>query len=180
MYVLESMSCFVYEHWVKLRKFVYIYKKMITRVNFSGTGRHGWAPPTHRTALTWKARRCVCVRVYVRARVRDVFSIYDSNIWPRLIMVIITIIILYFIQIRHTDDFPSTSTRLVEIKDRLTYGLYPAPARRWFLCHCRRASTTFSTSFPATSSRPYSTMSSRPSTTPCTGTFRCRGNVNTR
>ena len=26
----------------------------------------------------------------------------------RLIMIIITIIILYFIQIRHTDDFPST------------------------------------------------------------------------
>ena len=28
-------------------------------------------------------------------------------------MIIITIIILYFIQIRHTDDFPSTGTRLV-------------------------------------------------------------------
>ena len=30
-------------------------------------------------------------------------------------MIIIKIIILYFIQIRHTDDFPSTGTRLVYI-----------------------------------------------------------------
>ena len=30
-------------------------------------------------------------------------------------MIIIKIIILYFIQIRHTDDFPSTGTRLVII-----------------------------------------------------------------
>ena len=30
-------------------------------------------------------------------------------------MIIIKIIILYFIQIRHTDDFPSTGTRLVSI-----------------------------------------------------------------
>ena len=30
-------------------------------------------------------------------------------------MIIIKIIILYFIQIRHTDDFPSTGTRLVNI-----------------------------------------------------------------
>ena len=30
-------------------------------------------------------------------------------------MIIIKIIILYFIQIRHTDDFPSTGTRLVRI-----------------------------------------------------------------
>ena len=28
-------------------------------------------------------------------------------------MIIIKIIILYFIQIRHSDDFPSTGTRLV-------------------------------------------------------------------
>ena len=32
-------------------------------------------------------------------------------------MIIIKIIILYFIQIRHTDDFPSTGTRLVFIID---------------------------------------------------------------
>ena len=30
-------------------------------------------------------------------------------------MIISTIIILYFIQIRHTDDFPSTGTRLVTL-----------------------------------------------------------------
>ena len=50
-----------------------------------------------------------CVGVCVRACVRDVFAIYDDNILSRLIviMIIIKIIILYFIQIRHTDDFPS-------------------------------------------------------------------------
>ena len=31
-------------------------------------------------------------------------------------MIIIKNIILYFIQIRHTDDFPSTGTRLIHIK----------------------------------------------------------------
>ena len=31
-------------------------------------------------------------------------------------MIIIKIIILYFIQIRHTDDFPSAGTRLVSVK----------------------------------------------------------------
>ena len=61
----------------------------------------------------------VCSRMRVRARVRartcmrDVFAISDNNISPRLIMIIIKIIILYFIEIRHTDDFPSTGTRLV-------------------------------------------------------------------
>ena len=39
------------------------------------------------------------------ACVHDVFAIYDNDILPRLIMIIIKIIILYFIQIRHTDDF---------------------------------------------------------------------------
>ena len=39
------------------------------------------------------------------ACVRDVFAIYDNDSLPRLIMIIIKIIILYFIQIRHTDDF---------------------------------------------------------------------------
>ena len=53
------------------------------------------------------ARVCASVRVRtsVHACVRDVFAIYDDNILSRLIMIII--IILYFIQIRHTDDFPS-------------------------------------------------------------------------
>ena len=44
-----------------------------------------------------------CERVH--ACVRDVFAIYDNDILPRLIMIISKIIILYFIQIRHTDDF---------------------------------------------------------------------------
>ena len=52
-------------------------------------------------------RACVC------AYVRDVFAIYNNNILPRLIMIIIKIIFLYFIEITHTDDFPSTGTRLV-------------------------------------------------------------------
>ena len=47
----------------------------------------------------------VCARACVHACVRDVFAIYDNDILPRLIMIIIKIIILYFIQIRHTDDF---------------------------------------------------------------------------
>ena len=56
------------------------------------------------------ARVCASVRVRtsVHACVRDVFAIYDDNILPRLIMIIIKIIIVYFKQIRHTDDFPST------------------------------------------------------------------------
>ena len=57
----------------------------------------------------------VCVRAHGRvcaACVRDGFAIQDNNISPMLIMIIIKIIILYFIQIRHTDDFPSTGTRL--------------------------------------------------------------------
>ena len=49
----------------------------------------------------------VCALTSVHAWVRDVFTIYDDNILSRLIMIIIKIIIQYFIQIRHTDDFPS-------------------------------------------------------------------------
>ena len=48
----------------------------------------------------------VRARACVHACVRDVFAINDNDILHRLIMIIITIIILYFIQIRHTDDFP--------------------------------------------------------------------------
>ena len=51
----------------------------------------------------------------MRACVRGVFAIYDNNIIPRLIMMIIKIIIPYFIQITRTDDFPSTGTRLRDI-----------------------------------------------------------------
>ena len=56
----------------------------------------GWGVRVHECE-----RVCACVR----ACMRDVFAIYDSYILPRLIMIIIKIIILYFIQIRHTDDF---------------------------------------------------------------------------
>ena len=51
----------------------------------------------------------MCVCAHVCACLRDVFALYDYDISPRLI------IILYFIQIRHTDDFHSTDTRLVLI-----------------------------------------------------------------
>ena len=70
--------------------------------------------PTQRTATVMGGgvRVLECARAYVRACVcacvRDVFAIYDDNILPRLIMIIIKIIILYFIEIRHTDDFRST------------------------------------------------------------------------
>ena len=47
--------------------------------------------------------------------VRNVCAIYDNNISPSLLMIIIKIIILYFIQIRHTDAFPPTGTLLVYI-----------------------------------------------------------------
>ena len=47
----------------------------------------------------------VCARAWVHACMRYVFAIYDNDILPMLIMIIIKIIILYFIQIRHTDDF---------------------------------------------------------------------------
>ena len=50
-------------------------------------------------------RVCACVRACVHVCVLDVFAIYDNDILPRLIMIIIKIIILYFIQIRHTGDF---------------------------------------------------------------------------
>ena len=52
-----------------------------------------------------RVRECERVCACVHACVRDVFAIYDNDILPRLIMIIINIIILYFIQIRHTDDF---------------------------------------------------------------------------
>ena len=56
----------------------------------------------------------VCARACVHACVRDVFAIYDNGILPRLIMIIIKISILYFIQIKHTDDLSKTGTRLVQ------------------------------------------------------------------
>ena len=55
--------------------------------------------------------------------VRDVCAIYDNNISPSLLMIMIKIIILYSIQIRHTDDFPPTGTLLVII-NFLILGLF--------------------------------------------------------
>ena len=57
--------------------------------------------------------------------VRDVCAIYDNNISPSLLMIIIKIIILYFIQIRHsdTDAFPPTGTMLVLLKVASYYDL---------------------------------------------------------
>ena len=52
-----------------------------------------------------RVRDCERACVHASPCVRDVFAIYDNDILPRLIMIIIKIIILYFIQIRHTDDF---------------------------------------------------------------------------
>ena len=63
--------------------------------------------PKQRTATVVGVRVRVRVRTFVHACGRDVFAIYDDNILSRLIMIIIKIIILYFIQIRHTDDFPT-------------------------------------------------------------------------
>ena len=65
------------------------------------------APKQRRSCVGVCVCASVCVRTSVHACVRDVFAIYDDNILSRLIMIIIKIIILYFIQIRHTDDFPS-------------------------------------------------------------------------
>ena len=62
------------------------------------------------------ARVCTCACVCVRACMRDVFAIYDNNILPSLIMIIIKINFLYFVEIAHTDDFPSKGTRLVYYK----------------------------------------------------------------
>ena len=70
--------------------------------------------PTHPTVTTWTTT-AGGVRVRECVRVMCKLAIYDNDIGPRLIMVIIKIIILYFIQITHTDDFPSTGTRLVPI-----------------------------------------------------------------
>ena len=49
-----------------------------------------------------------------------VCAIYDNNISPSLLMIIIKIIILYFIQIRHTDDFPPTGRPTLLVNDNMT------------------------------------------------------------
>ena len=65
--------------------------------------------------------------------VRDVCAIYDNNISPSLLMIIIKIIILYFIKIRNTDDFPPTGTLLVIIICHI--DLIPAPNDIMFQIH---------------------------------------------
>ena len=78
---------------------------MVGRTETANSDGRGWG---------WEcACSRVCARECMHACVRDVFAIYDHDILPMLIMIIINIIILYFIQIRHTDDFPSTGTCLV-------------------------------------------------------------------
>ena len=98
----------------------------------SGPSRLAGTDPSNSDTATavcvcMRTRRCVCrhVRASVRLCVRNVIAIYDNNIWPRLIMIIIKNIILYFIQIRHTDDFPSTGTRLVKVLNGSAQGFWP-------------------------------------------------------
>ena len=90
------------------RVFIWMKQGRDARRQQNRPSRFGATDPSHSANLKGSAV-CACVR----ACARDVFSIFDNNIWPRLIMITITIIILYFIQIRHTDDFSSTGTRLV-------------------------------------------------------------------
>ena len=93
---------------------------LLRAMNASGAGRHGWAS-MNSAILYGGGDGGVCARAYVCTRmlacVRDVFAIYDNKIWPRLIMIIIKIIILYFIQIRHwcfpLNGYPSSSNNNV-------------------------------------------------------------------
>ena len=68
--------------------------------------------PYPHTPLPYDKGKGVCVR--------DVCAIYDNNISPSLLMIIIKIIILYFIQIRQTGAFPPTGTLLVLIIPEFT------------------------------------------------------------
>ena len=98
-------------------------------MNASGAGDHGWAPMNSDRLWGGRWRRLcvhacactrvrVCVRAHACARVRvctracvHAWCVCNIryNIWPWLI-IIIKIITLYFIQIRHSNDFPSTGT----------------------------------------------------------------------
>ena len=96
-----------------------------------------------RIAITCTAATavCACVCAHACACMHDVLAIYDNNILPRLIMILIKIIILYFIQIRHTYDFHSTGTRLVSIIGHrlmffLSFAFYSGEAGHWSL-RCR-------------------------------------------
>ena len=61
-------------------------------------------------------RESACVSACVRPRLIMIITKIIILYFPRLIMITTKIIILYFIQIRHTDDFHSTGTRLVCIR----------------------------------------------------------------
>ena len=129
----ESTSCHEFASQFGLANFVYVkntqnyreYRVARATVYLNEAATSHWSPAEpvkrgvnsvmvgrHQTVTTWTAAGR-CVRACVRACVRDVFAIYNNSIWPSLIMIIIKIIILYFIQFTHTDDFPSTGTRLV-------------------------------------------------------------------
>ena len=83
------------------------------RPAFSGQLRKLKGAPSHDGVTVGRTDTAKVVGGSVRVRecervcacMRDVFAIYD-DILPRLIMIIIKIIILHFIQIRYTDDFP--------------------------------------------------------------------------
>ena len=81
-----------------------------------------------RARVCVRACACTCVPAcVVCACVRDVFAIYDNNTLPRLIMIIIKIIILHFIQIRHTDDFPSTGVGSIFNGNKQYYKVKSVP-----------------------------------------------------
>ena len=70
---------------------------------------HGDQPQRRRWCVCVCACACApcprtCARECVWVFGGHVFAIYDNNILPRLIMIIIKTIILYFIQITPTDD----------------------------------------------------------------------------
>ena len=70
--------------------------------------------PGHIRTHLYRYDKAFIIKVKVCAWVMCVqYTGYDNNISPSLL--IIKIIILYFIQIRHTDAFPPTGTLLVVI-----------------------------------------------------------------
>ena len=98
---------------------------------------------------------CVCVRVRVCVHARGCLSVCACdracvmclqytiiiiNISPRLIMIIIKHIFLYFIKIRHTDEFPSTAT----LNQRIIVSLFVYIKYTWYTLYI---TTTHMTQF---------------------------------